>query len=64
METRIVCLIMFAMTAGMTAIALLVVLHHDLGFARVTIRIDALASAAMTSTVLAIALFKFRRQND
>ena len=64
METKIICLIMFAMTAGMAAIALLVVMHHDLGLARVTIRIDALACAAMTSAVLAIALLKFRRRND
>jgi len=59
METKIVTLVMFAMTAGMTAIALLLVMHHDLGLSRVTIRIDALVSAAMTGAVLVVALLKF-----
>jgi hypothetical protein len=64
MELKIASLIMFAMTAGMTAIALLVVMHHGLGLSRVAIRIDALLSAAMTGAVLVIALLKFQRRND
>jgi hypothetical protein len=59
METKIATLVMFAMTAGMTAIALLLVMHHDLGLSRVTIRIDALLSAAMTGSVLVVALLNF-----
>jgi hypothetical protein len=66
METKIATLFMFAMTAGMAAIALLVVMHHDFGLARGTIRINALLSASLTSAALAlaIALFKFQRRND
>jgi hypothetical protein len=59
METKIATLAMLAMTAGMTAIALLLVMHHDLGLSRVTIRIDALLSAAMTGAALVVALLKF-----
>jgi hypothetical protein len=35
------------------------VMHHDLGLSRVTIRIDALLSAAMTGSVLVVALLNF-----
>jgi hypothetical protein len=59
MEIKIADPIMFAMTAGIAAVALLVVMHHDLGLSRVTIRIDALLSAATTGAVLMIALLKF-----
>jgi hypothetical protein len=55
METKIVNMLMSAMTAGMTAITLLFVMHHDLGLPRDAIRVDALLCAAMTG-VLAIAL--------
>ena len=66
METKIATLFMFAMTAGMTAIALLLVMHYDSGLARVTIRMDALLSASLTSAALAlaVALLKFQRRND
>ena len=66
METKIATLFMFAMTAGMTAIALLLVMHYDSGLARVTIRMDALLSVSLTSAALAlaIALLRFRRRND
>lgn len=65
METKIATLFMFAMTAGMTAIALLLVMHYDFGLSRVTIRIDALLSASVTSAALALALarLKFQRRN-
>jgi hypothetical protein len=55
MEAKIVSLLVFTMTAGMTAITLLFVMHHDFGMPREAIRVDALISAAMTG-VLAIAL--------
>ena len=65
METKIATLFMFAMTAGIAAIALLVVMHYDLGLSRLTIRIDALLSASLTSgaLALALALLKFQRRN-
>ena len=59
METKIAYLIMFAMTAGMIAIALLVIMHHGLGLSRATIRIDALFSAVITGAFLVFALLKF-----
>ena len=59
METKIATLVMFGMTAGMTAITLLFIMHHHLGLPRDAIRVDALFSAAMTG-VLAVAL-GFRR---
>ena len=66
METKIANLLMFAMTAGMTALTLLLVMHYDLGLSRVVIRMDALLSASVTSAALAlaIALLKFQRRND
>jgi hypothetical protein len=65
METKIATLIMYAMTAGMTAIALFLVMHYDFGLSRVTIRMNALLSASVTSAALAlaIALLKFQRRN-
>ena len=54
-ETKIVTLLMFVMTAGMTAITLLFVMHHNLEMPRDAIRVDALLSAAMTG-VLVVAL--------
>jgi hypothetical protein len=66
METKIATLSMFAMTAGMAAIALLLVMRYDFGLSRLTIRMDALLFASLTSAALAlaIALLKFRRRND
>ena len=66
METKIASLLMFAMTAGMTALTLLLVMHYDLGLSRVVIRMDALLCASVTSAALAlaIALLKFQRRND
>lgn len=55
METKIVSLLVLVMTAGMTAITLFLVMHHDFGLPRDAIRVDALLSAGMTG-VLAIAL--------
>ena len=69
METKIVSLLMFAMTAGMTGIALLVLMHHNFSLSRVVIRIDALLSAARMrreqqpiAAALSAEDFKFRFQ--
>lgn len=49
MESKIVTLFMFATTAGMTAVVLLVVIHHKFGIPRDAIRADALLYAAVAA---------------
>lgn len=59
METKIVELCVFTMTAGMTAIFLLFVMHNDLGIPQDAIRVDALLSAAITA--VSVTTLSFRR---
>ena len=57
MEVRIARLIAFTMTAGMAALVLAFLTHHEFGLSRHTIRTDALISAMLTGTMLLIAVF-------